>query len=93
MANKSVVGDERLSRKKRAGANIDPETVEGFGREWGTYDQSRLTGAEFDRHFKGYFGIFPVSGDVSTCIFSLPMHPYLDERAIERILMPLKRSL
>jgi SAM-dependent methyltransferase len=59
MTNKSGVVDERLSQKKRAGANIDPETVEGFGHEWGTYNQSRLTGAEFNRLFEGYFRIFP----------------------------------
>lgn len=42
-------------------ANLDPATVEGFGAEWAAFDQSRLSGAEYDRLFDAYFGIFPFS--------------------------------
>ena len=40
-------------------ANIDQKTVSGFGREWATFDQTHLAGAEFDRLFKAYFDLFP----------------------------------
>lgn len=40
-------------------ANIDRETVAGFGEEWETFDQARLTGAEYDKLFNCYFAIFP----------------------------------
>jgi SAM-dependent methyltransferase len=39
--------------------NIDPATVEGFGEEWAAFDQSGLQGAEYQKLFDGYFGIFP----------------------------------
>ena len=49
----------RLSEgRPRMGANIDEETVAGFGQEWETFDQSRLDGAEYDKIFSGYFDIF-----------------------------------
>src|SRR5438270_13900463 len=38
--------------------NIDIATVEGFGREWGHYDQSRLDDAEAEKIFESYFGLF-----------------------------------
>ncbi|HYJ82990.1 MAG TPA: class I SAM-dependent methyltransferase [Allosphingosinicella sp.] len=40
-------------------SNIDPLTVEGFGREWATFDQTRLDEREHARLFEGYFSIFP----------------------------------
>ena len=39
--------------------NIDSATVEGFGEEWSAFDQSGLKGAEYQKLFDGYFGIFP----------------------------------
>ena len=39
--------------------NIDPRTVEGFGREWSAFDQQALRGDEFDRLFDRYFHLFP----------------------------------
>jgi SAM-dependent methyltransferase len=39
--------------------NIDPATVEGFGREWSAFDQTELTGAEYCELFDRYFAIFP----------------------------------
>lgn len=39
--------------------NIDPATVRGFGEEWMAFDQTELTGAEYDELFNRYFGIFP----------------------------------
>jgi SAM-dependent methyltransferase len=42
----------------RPGRNIDPATVEGFGREWRHYDQTRLDEAEARRMFDAYFRIF-----------------------------------
>ncbi|MGI8704739.1 MAG: class I SAM-dependent methyltransferase [Sphingomicrobium sp.] len=41
--------------------NIDPETVEGFGEEWGTYTQEGLSSAEHRQLFDEYFSIFPFS--------------------------------
>jgi SAM-dependent methyltransferase len=42
-----------------AGANIDPETVRGFGDEWTRFDQTGLSAAEREEIFEQYFGIFP----------------------------------
>lgn len=41
------------------GANLDPRTVAGFGREWARFDQSKLVGTEYDELFDAYFSIFP----------------------------------
>jgi SAM-dependent methyltransferase len=38
--------------------NVDPATVEGFGREWRHYDQSALAEGEARRIFDEYFGLF-----------------------------------
>ena len=42
-----------------AAANIDHQTVEGFGQEWAAYDQTSLAGAEYERLFDAYFHLFP----------------------------------
>ncbi len=43
--------------------------------------------------FLGYkAGDFPVSEDLSSRIFSLPMHPYLKEEEIEQICSVLLRA-
>jgi SAM-dependent methyltransferase len=39
--------------------NIDQKTVEGFGFEWRTFDQSTLSEEELNRLWAGYFRIFP----------------------------------
>ena len=39
--------------------NIDPATVEGFGREWATFDQTKLDEREHLRAFEAYFSVFP----------------------------------
>jgi glycosyltransferase involved in cell wall biosynthesis/SAM-dependent methyltransferase len=39
--------------------NVDVETVAGFGREWGHFDQLRLGGEEYADLFETYFRIFP----------------------------------
>jgi SAM-dependent methyltransferase len=39
--------------------NVDEQTVEGFGAEWSTFDQSSVSAAELDRIFRSYFAIFP----------------------------------
>ena len=46
-------------REEELGQNIDPATVEGFGREWAAYDQTELAPAELTAIFESYFGIFP----------------------------------
>ena len=46
--------------------NIDHATVQGFGEEWSAFDQSDFVGAEYERAFESYFGIFPFD--------SLPAH-------------------
>lgn len=42
-----------------ASSNLDRRTVEGFGREWAAYDQTKLTDREYQQAFSEYFGIFP----------------------------------
>ena len=41
--------------------NLDRRTVEDFGAEWSAFDQTKLSEAELDLQFDGYFGIFPWS--------------------------------
>ena len=43
----------------RRRANVDEATVEGFGAEWATFDQSSLTGEQYAGFFHSYFSIFP----------------------------------
>ena len=40
-------------------ANVDPETVAGFGEEWESFDQTALSDAEWSEFFGRYFNIFP----------------------------------
>jgi ubiquinone/menaquinone biosynthesis C-methylase UbiE len=56
------VRSERSSGSSTAGPApdiIDPETVEGFGKEWATFDQLRFVGDEYERTFAAYFSLFP----------------------------------
>lgn len=39
--------------------NIDKKTVEGFGEEWATFDQTSLDELEWQKLFDGYFSVFP----------------------------------
>ena len=39
---------------RSAPANIDVETVAGFGEEWAAYDQRALDQAEWERLFAAY---------------------------------------
>jgi ubiquinone/menaquinone biosynthesis C-methylase UbiE len=39
--------------------NIDHSTVEGFGNEWDSFDQTALSEAEWQALFDRYFAIFP----------------------------------
>ena len=41
------------------GSNIDVATVEGFGEEWDSFDQTALSDAEWRDLFDRYFAIFP----------------------------------
>ena len=40
-------------------SNLDKKTVEGFGDEWSTFDQSLMSDAELRYHFSIYFKNFP----------------------------------
>jgi SAM-dependent methyltransferase len=44
-----------LNRKQ----NLDLKTVEGFGDEWATYDQTAPTSEEMEAVFGSYFAVFP----------------------------------
>ncbi len=44
---------------RTTGANIDRRTVEGFGEEWDSFDQTELDAAEHERLFDAYFSVFP----------------------------------
>jgi ubiquinone/menaquinone biosynthesis C-methylase UbiE len=39
--------------------NLDARTVEGFGEEWSSFDQSTLSEAELKKLFEQYFSVFP----------------------------------
>ncbi len=39
--------------------NIDENVVEDFGREWSSFNQNQVSGAELNELFNRYFGIFP----------------------------------
>lgn len=39
--------------------NYDPKTVEGFGKEWSRFDQSKLSDRELGQQFHSYFKVFP----------------------------------
>lgn len=56
--NQSASGRSLLHVRGKLG-NIDRLTVEGFGREWATFDQSALEEREHVRLFEDYFSIFP----------------------------------
>jgi SAM-dependent methyltransferase len=55
----------RVTRKRSVkspkvnGPNVDPRTVEDFGREWARFDQSEVSTDELLREFNGYFQGFP----------------------------------
>ncbi|MGE0385640.1 MAG: class I SAM-dependent methyltransferase [Gammaproteobacteria bacterium] len=46
-------------RERGGGANLDADTVRGFGAEWSAYDQVDLPQAELEALFAGYFRLFP----------------------------------
>jgi len=50
---------ELASPSVATGANLDPETVQGFGDEWSRFDQTGVSDAELDELFERYFSIFP----------------------------------
>jgi ubiquinone/menaquinone biosynthesis C-methylase UbiE len=39
--------------------NLSQRIIEGFGRQWKRFDQSKLSQAELQEHFDAYFNIFP----------------------------------
>lgn len=39
--------------------NVDSKVVEGFGDEWSRFDQTALTGVEYERALDDYFHVFP----------------------------------
>ena len=43
-----------------SGRNIDLKTVEGFGEEWDSFDQTALASDEHEELFESYFSIFPL---------------------------------
>jgi SAM-dependent methyltransferase len=47
------------SHRPTPGANVDEAVVRGFGDEWSRFDQSHLSGAEYELAFNSYFHIFP----------------------------------
>jgi SAM-dependent methyltransferase len=54
-----VIGLPRASRPDTTPVNADPTVVAGFGQEWRTYDQSKLSAAELGERFDQYFRLFP----------------------------------
>lgn len=48
----------RLLAEREQG-NLDPATVEGFGREWSSFDQVAVPEADLERRFAEYFRLFP----------------------------------
>jgi SAM-dependent methyltransferase len=54
-----LAGKRSVESLKVTGSNIDPRTVEDFGREWARFDQSAASHEELLREFNGYFRGFP----------------------------------
>lgn len=54
-----MTGRARLQQTGAARTNVDPATVDGFGSEWTSFDQSRLSAAELEDLFQRYFHLFP----------------------------------
>lgn len=54
-----ISADDREAATQVHGTNYDPRTVEGFGREWSRFDQSRLDESERLELFAAYFKLFP----------------------------------
>ena len=48
-----------MSTTKSSERNLDPETVAGFGEEWGHFDQTKMSDGERARFFAAYFAVFP----------------------------------
>ncbi len=48
-----------MTAGKQSNSNIDLATVEGFGREWASFDQTTLDAEEHERLFDAYFSVFP----------------------------------
>jgi SAM-dependent methyltransferase len=48
-----------VRRRAARGANHDARTVDGFGREWTSFDQRRLDPREHRELFEAYFRVFP----------------------------------
>lgn len=46
---------------KRSGENLDEAVVNGFGREWSTFDQTAVSSDELRAIFDQYFALFPWS--------------------------------
>ncbi|HEX6252372.1 MAG TPA: class I SAM-dependent methyltransferase [Gemmatimonadaceae bacterium] len=62
MPDKTVVAGVRGTVQAQAGGpreNVDPATVEHFGREWSYFDQTGADAAELASTFQQYFSIFP----------------------------------
>jgi ubiquinone/menaquinone biosynthesis C-methylase UbiE len=55
----AVRADRQSQNSLPAPANIDFAVVDDFGREWATFDQQALAGAEQRRLFDQYFSEFP----------------------------------
>lgn len=48
-----------MNQPTSVGPNVDPLTVEGFGEEWASFDQTALTPEELATRFDEYFCVFP----------------------------------
>jgi glycosyltransferase involved in cell wall biosynthesis/ubiquinone/menaquinone biosynthesis C-methylase UbiE len=60
VARDAVGSADVVGRLPTPGAsNIDPKTVEGFGKGWASFDQSGMTREELREVFDAYFEIFP----------------------------------
>jgi len=46
-------------KENQLSKNIDDDVIRDFGREWQTFDQSKLTVEEQKHYFNSYFNIFP----------------------------------
>src|SRR2546423_4737042 len=55
--NNCMTGDSRRETTERL--NYDARTVEGFGHEWSSFDQTRLDEQERQELFDAYFKLFP----------------------------------
>lgn len=59
IVRKAPAGAGPADGRESGSRNVDPDTVDGFGREWESFDQRAVAPDELDALFERYFSLFP----------------------------------